>query len=243
MISFQGLRVLNTRPTGQQQTLSHAIENAGGVSIECPLLRIVPIEFNNWAYLKHLQAIDQIIFISTNAVHYFFSYLRDIGLQFPASIRVSAIGEATANQLNTYGIHVDALPVEPSSEYLLQLEQMQAVKNQTIVLVKGEDGREQIRETLSARGANVICLDVYRRDFPKASKPLLESLWLDDEIDVMIFTSAQAMYHLFALLSSPKAHEWVRQKTVVVISERLAEVAKELGIKRVIICPYKNLLG
>lgn len=230
MPDWKGLRILNTRPLGQNQALSQAIYDAGGIPIECPALRIEPIHSKWWRVQEDLRSIDWAIFISTNAVHYCFEKIN----VWPDSIRVAAVGEATANALRQRGVRVDEVPLISSSEGLLSLEAMQRVYGQTILLVKGENGRTLLADTLVHRGARVRLLAVYRRTLPVVESAYLQSLWHDDAVDAIVFTSEEAMYHLFQLFGYEASH-WLRSKPCYVKSERLAKTAVHLGINSVTI--------
>lgn len=240
-VDLHGLRILNTRPVGQNELLSQAIRSAGGVSIECPVLTIEPLESTARLIreLGCLSAIDQAIFISTNAVKFFFDEFD--ALVWPTSIKVSAIGEATRNALKKRGVRVDEAPALTGSESLLQRPSMQSVKNQTILLVKGEFGRELIADTLTKRGAVVRPLAVYRRNTTPLLQDAIQSLWRQDAVDVILFTSEQAMHTLFSSLGE-QAYDWLRSKPCRVMSERLAKVALQLGIKNIKVRPYEILL-
>lgn len=231
-IDLHGLRILNTRPVGQNESLSQAIRAAGGVSIECPVLAIEPLESTARLIreLGCLSKIDQAIFISTNAVNFFFDEFD--ALIWPKSIKVNAIGAATRNALKNRGVRVDVTPGLTGSESLLQRPSMQCVKNQTILLVKGEFGRELIADTLTKRGAVVLPLAVYRRVSTPLLQDAIQSLWRQDAVDVILFTSEQAMHALFSSLGEP-GYDWLRSKPCRVMSERLANVALELGIKNI----------
>ena len=231
---MHGLRILNTRPVGQNQSLSRAIKAAGGVPNECPLLAIEPIEStpDSISALGDLSTIQHAIFISTNAVYYFFEGLKALNLKWPSTIRVIAIGSSTARALNDRGVRVDDMPLLTGSESLLQLASMQCVKKRLILLVKGEFGRELIAETLVSRGATVLPMVVYRRVPCVENQEALRSLWRQDAVDVIVFTSEQAMHTLFSLVGK-KAHTWLAGKPCWVISERLAVIATKLGIKNI----------
>ena len=250
MLNLKGLRVLNTRPLLQNATLNQAIHDAGGIAIECPLLAIEPLlevtsgsdngRACHWIdKFRNLSVIHHAIFISTNAVQYFFDGLAVYHLFLPSNTLVSAIGAASARALNQLGVPVDFVPSVADSEHLLQLESMQTVQNQIIVLVKGEDGRTLIADTLAQRGALIVPIEVYRRVPSDVSQVDVQSLWRDDAVDIIVFTSEAAMRHLFFLLGE-HAHSWLQGKPCLVISERLANVATQLGIKKVWVSCREN---
>ena len=230
MPDWKGLRILNTRPLGQNEALSQAISDAGGIPIECPALAIEPVDNDWWRALGDLASIDWALFISTNAVQFCFERIQ----VWPESIRVAAVGQATANALRHRGVRVDEVPLFASSEDLLNLEAMQHVHDKTILLVKGENGRPLLADTLTQRGAIVRPLVVYRRILPVVDPVNIESLWHDDAVDAIVFTSEEAMHHLFQLFGQ-KAYDWLRSKPCYVKSERLAKAAADLGIITIII--------
>lgn len=222
---WRGLRILNTRPLGQNQALSQAIREAGGIPVECPALAIHPVENDWWQVLGDLASIDWAIFTSTNAVQFFF----EKQTSWPESIRVAAVGQATANALQRRGVRVDDLPLSSSSEGLLNLEALQQVQGKRVLLVKGEKGRTLLADTLTERGAIVHQLAVYYRALPVVNPLYIASLWQDDAIDAVVFTSGDAMQYLFQMFGS-EARDWLCRKPCWVQSHRLAKVAADLGI-------------
>ncbi len=239
---LKGLRVLNTRPYEQGLQLSAAINALGGIAIEFPAITIQPTE-NIW--LKHLPALEKIhqaIFISTNAVNCFYEALKRQGINWPSTISTIAIGNATANILKKWTTAMNSVPSMADSQHLLELEALQNVKNQTIVLVKGEGGREEIAETLLERGANLIALSVYQRTLPKPSPHKTRALWHDDAVDIILITSEQGAENIFTLFGKD-AHDWLRNKPWIVISERIARALSKLGIKAITVSDYDKILS
>jgi uroporphyrinogen-III synthase len=230
--SLQGLRILNTRPKGQSERLSKAIRDAGGSAIEFPTLEIQAT--HDWLHsLPNLKTVQQAIFISANAVEQCFFQLEQAHRQWPSTIEVIAIGHGSAAALKKFNVSVSAIPEIPDSEHLLALKTLQHPQKQNIVLFKGEGGRPLIEETLLGRGANLWVLSVYQRALPKINYQFVKSIWHDDLVDIILLTSEQSMHHLFKLFEED-AHNWLRNKTCLVISERLAQVAASLGIKNII---------
>ncbi|WP_028388659.1 uroporphyrinogen-III synthase [Legionella fairfieldensis] len=241
MNSLQGLRVLNTRPVEQAKALSQAIETAGGTAIECPALTIVPTSRAWLSSLPVLHKVDQAIFVSANAVTHFFTSLKQERLQWPSTIQIIAIGPATATALAQYHIRVDWIPAITDSEHLLKLEIMRAIHHKTILLIKGEEGRDVLEKGLTARGTNLIPVNVYRRQLPEPNPQYISSLWHNDAVDIILFTSEQAMNNLFTLFGE-EAYTWLCSKPGLVISKRLAEAAALAGIQTILVSSPENLL-
>ena len=228
---LHGLRVLNTRPETQGRALNQAIQRAGGQAIHCPTIAISPIPATSWLpALPSLLSVRYAIFTSVNAVHCFFDALKHNALNWPSQITVIAIGESSANALESRHIAVHFIPARADSEHLLAFPALQKIKNDNVLLIKGEGGRSLIPETLAARGANLVSLEVYQRSIPKLNQEELAHLWQNDTIDIIVFTSQEAMRNLFILFGE-EASQWLQQKPCLVLSQRLAQEAAILGIK------------
>lgn len=237
-MNLKGLRVLNTRPAKQAKLLSRAINTAGGSSIDCPALVIKP---KSSAWLGHLPKLDHVafaIFISVNAVECCFKILP---YKWPSSIQLIAVGDATAASLIQHGLQPHLIPALATSENLLNLKELEKVNNKTILLFKGEEGRPLIAETLRARGADLYIFDVYQRQLPHYDPQQLRFLWQNEAVDIILFTSQQAMFNLFHMFGE-EAHAWLCQTPCLVISERLAKEAALLGIKKVLVSTPKTIL-
>lgn len=242
MINLKGLRVLNTRPAGQAaNALTKAVKLAGGIAIEFPALVIESSNLNWLNTLPDLATATKAIFTSTNAVDYCFASLIAANKLWPPTIEVIAIGKATAEALKKQGIQVSLIPEQADSEHLLTLLAGQVLREKTILLFKGEGGRTLIAETLLEHGAKLLSFEVYRRVMPQVNQQVLQRLWQNTEVDIILLTSVDVMNNLFSLFG-PEAHDWLCNKPCLVISERLAKEAALLGIKTIIVSSPNQLL-
>jgi uroporphyrinogen-III synthase len=234
MSSLHGLRILNTRPKEQAQALNEIIRDSGGISIECPTLEIIASQDNWIDLLPNLNQVHHAIFVSPNAVKQCFFQINNNALVWPVHINVIAIGEGTAKSLNNNNIRVDEIPALPDSEHLLKLTSLQNLNTQTVLLFKGEGGRTVLEESIQLKEANLITLIVYKRVMPNICQQLINSIWRDDLVDIILLTSEESIHNLFNMFSK-EAHHWIKNKPCLVISNRLAQSASLLGIKRIII--------
>lgn len=241
IIDLRGLRVLNTRPLAQSQDLAARINAAGGVSINCPALEILPAKHAWFPRLPPLSQVHQAIFISVNAVHHSFKTFADEHLVWPAHILVSTLGQGTARALAQYNVPVHFTPSISDSEHLLKSQRLQAVHEQTILLFKGEGGRTLISNTLISRGARLIELAVYQRLMPSHSRENLEQLWRESAVDIILFTSEEALVNIFTLFGEA-AMAWLKRTPCLVISQRLAKVAADIGIQTILVCSPESVL-
>ena len=239
--SLNGLCLLNTRPAGQADALTKAVEKAGGRCLSLPALVIESIKLN-CASIPKAPLIQKAIFISPNAVHFFFQQLPPSLHPWPSSIEVIAVGQSSAKALKQRGIKVHAHPEIANSEYLLDLTCLKEVRDKTILLIKGEGGRTLISEVLQARGAHLIPICVYRRNCPEYSSQYIQSLCYNDTVDIILFTSIEAMQNIFQLFDD-KGRQWLCNKPCIVLSERIAKQAALWGVKHIKVSRYDRVLA
>jgi len=227
---LHGLGVLVTRPAHQAEPLCRLIEQHGGIPIRCPALRIG--EPHDWtpalAIFDRWADYDLAIFTSANAVDRAMPHIRQRG-GFPPRLPMAAIGRATAQALARHGV-ADCLQPEAgfNSEALLTLPRLQEVAGQTVVIVRGEGGRELLAATLTARGATVVCAEVYRREPPTADLSALRERWRHGDIGAVVIASSETLSNLFDMLGIA-GQDNLRQTPLIVVSPRIRQVAAQLG--------------
>lgn len=160
--------LLNTRPAHQSASLNELVMQAGGQAMNCPTLKIEP-KLNALEPLKILceQTFDKVIFISANAVEQFVKQNAQEKLTtFTHATKWYAIGKATAKKARQFDMQLQTLSkTQFDSEAFLASSVMQAasINGSSILIVKGEGGRDLLEKSLSKRGAKVACLELYSR--------------------------------------------------------------------------------
>lgn len=227
-----GVGVLVTRPQQQADALCEKITALGGEAIRFPVLEIV--DSKDTATLTHiidcLDDYDLAIFISANAVQRALNLIR-ARRTLPDTLKIAAIGRASARELKAQGCRIDLVPAERfNSEALLDMEEMRQVTGKRILIFRGEGGRELLADTLRERGATVEYAEVYRRVLPSADTGQLLHRWARDEINIITVTSNESLHNLVELVGK-LGREWLRKTPLVVISDRMLQLAQELGIQ------------
>ncbi|HEA26133.1 MAG TPA: uroporphyrinogen-III synthase [Ectothiorhodospiraceae bacterium] len=217
--NLKGLRVLVTRPAEQATPLCRAIEEVGGIAIHYPTIEIEPIAV---AGTFDPATADIGIFISRNAVRY---ALKEFPQLANSAIETITVGQGSADEYHKItGRQIDFIPHQHfNSEGVLALPELSHVAGKSIVLFKGEGGRDKLESELKRRKAKVIPLELYRRIVP-ANPPTVE--W--QNIDIIITTSNMALENLHKMISE-KEHPALLNKPLVVISRRGEQLAHELG--------------
>ncbi|MCR4301849.1 MAG: uroporphyrinogen-III synthase, partial [Sulfuricaulis sp.] len=134
-------------------------------------------------------------------------------------------------ELKHFGIeNIIAPPDRFNSEALLELPELQAVSGQRIVIFRGEGGRELLGDTLKSRGAVIEYAECYRRVRPTTDMTPLLRRGERGEIDIVSVTSVDGLQNLFDMVGKPGQH-WLIRTPIIVVSQRMAEVCRELGFK------------
>lgn len=230
MARLDGLGVLVTRPALQAVNLCDQLKDLGAQVHPLPAIELRPSAPLDQlrSTLGPIEAFDWIVFVSANAVR-FGSTLLD-----PAHPRpLIAIGPATARALEAAGFPVTLVPAQGyDSEQLLSMAPLQAIAGQRVLIVRGDDGRALLADTLRARGAIVVCANVYERHcvcHPPAVIEALEGRWRDGAIGVVTVTSGELLKCLDTTLS-PLGRALLRTTPLLVGGARIESIARDLGV-------------
>lgn len=231
---LNGARVLVTRPAHQAENLSRLIQERGGEAIRFPVLDIVARDNTDEVQdaLKNLDKFQWVVFISPNAVN--FALKANNGkIDRLKAVRFAAVGRVTAQALEAAGLTVDVVPEQGhTSEALLSMPQMQQVKGQACLIVRGEGGREELANTLRSRGAVVQYLEVYKRTIPSIDSSQVVQLLAQHRLDVITATSGEALQNLLIMLGENN-HQLLLPIPIVVVSDRIRQLAAGMGFKRI----------
>lgn len=227
---LRGLGILVTRPAHQAGALIQMIEAAGGRAWHLPMVEIAPLDdpagLNT--LIGRLDEFDFAIFISPNAVRHGLALVA-ARRAWPARVRIAGVGPGTGQALADAG-HADVLLPRTrfSSEGLLEHEEFAQVAGKNIVIFRGDGGRELLASVLRERGARVEYAECYRRVRPAVDGAALRRLWTDAQVQVAIAASPDALRNLVAAVG-PDGRAALLTTPLVVVSPRLAEIARQLG--------------
>ena len=229
------LRVLLTRPRQQQQGLMDAVVQHGGQAFSLPLMAIEPIAAAGQALeyaIRKLDRFDLLVFISSNAARYGARWISDYWPRFPAGITVLAVGPTTARVVaDLLGCEVIHADTGMTSEDILALPQLRQPGGKRIGIFRGVGGREFLGDTLKARGAEAVYLEVYKRrkiDYPPQR---IQGLLADDGINVLTVTSGESLQQLVKIAGDNK--DQLSLLPLIVPSTRIARQAEQLGFSQV----------
>ncbi|MEW6376417.1 MAG: uroporphyrinogen-III synthase [Thermodesulfobacteriota bacterium] len=232
---LSGKRILITRARDQSTVFSTHLMDLGAEVIEFPTIEIVPP--TSWKKLdraiNQLKSYDWIIFTSANGVNFFWQRLIGKGLdsRLPPSLKVCAIGPATAYQLKEKGILVNYTPKEFIAEAILKGFEKMAIKGKRILLARAKVARDILPKGLIKMGAEVDVVETYRTVKPKGGSKRLRQLLIDGGIDVVTFTSSSTVNHFAKLLKKEDLKKLLKDIAIACIGPITARTSKEWGMK------------
>ena len=242
---LSGKKIWVTRPAQQAAELCRMIEERQGRPLSLPALviRPVPEEISTAQNTRRLAQADIVIFISKNSV----VHARDRFPQIIDMLRgktILAAGRATAASLQELGIErVDCVD-SGGTEALLSLPSLSEseIRDKRVLIIRGQGGREELRDGLLARGAGVHYLEVYRRGKPDISQAEMAKFWHDETPDALVITSLAGLDNLVEMTPAAESVR-LHGTATVVMSERIRQYALEAGFTRVAVAQDNSDAG
>ena len=182
----------------QAGKLSEGLRSAGAEPVEVPLLEIrPPISFDSLdAAIRNIHRYDWLILTSANTVRALGERSLKLEIEFSqlASLRVAAVGEATAEAARGAGFHVAFVPEAYLAEGLIDGLAC-SVARRKVLLARAEVARDLIPDELRQAGAEVDVVDAYRNVMPERAPEMLRRA-VAEGIDAATFTSSSSVTHL-----------------------------------------------
>ena len=223
-----GFGILVTRPARQAAGFAEKIAVLGATPVIFPAIVILPPAETLALTRAHasLATYDCAIFVSANAVEYGAPDPR----RWPDRLLPFAPGPGTAEALAAVGIGGSHIPATTyDSKGLLALPALTNVRGKRIVIFRGDGGREDLGDELSARGALVDYVACYRRAKPESGAGGLVEAFLDGRIQAVTITSSEGLDNLWALTDDATHTAWRACPTFAPHS-RIAAHARNLGL-------------
>lgn len=244
-MTLAGKTIWVTRPEQQSAQLCRLIRERQGRPLNLPAVVIRPVaeDIRTPQNTRRLAHADTVIFVSKNAVVHAAALFPQTRAVLQGKT-VLATGRATAGSLLALGLkqvgHVDT----GGSEALLKLPALTGtqVRDKRILIVRGQGGREELRNRLLERGARVHYLEVYRREKPVISQADMAKFWHDKTPDALVITSQAALDNLVEL-TPVAAGERLYGTATVVMSERIKQHASESGFVRIAVATDNSDAG
>lgn len=233
--------VVITRPVEQAQPWIDALRLRGFHVMHVPLLRITAAgepELITEAWGK-IHQWTWVMFVSPNAVHYFFQYANSTS--WPQHLRAGSPGEGTSSALIKVGVpaHLIDQPEkhqEKDTDYLWHNIKHRDWQSSHVLLIRGMSSkppRDWLMNKLQEAGAFVQPLVVYQREsgiFSDKAQSWIHSTQAHQAC--WVISSAES-------LNALTGYDW-SQATAIVIHPRIAQAVRKLGFKQVV-CTQPDL--
>jgi uroporphyrinogen-III synthase len=233
------MHLIVTRPRAQAAGWVRELRALGQTASALPLIEITALDDPTpvrqaWLGLGQRALV---MFVSANAVMHFFAAAPP-GRGWPAGVLAGSTGPGTSAALRSAGVPAP-LRVEPAadapkfdSEALWDRLAGRPWAGRSVLVVRGEDGRDWLAETLRERGAAVDFVAAYRRRPPALTaeeQDLLQRSLANPEGHLWLFSSSEAVGHLRVL--APAA-DWARSAALA-SHPRIVQSARAAGFGRV----------
>lgn len=220
------------RPGDAGENLTQELASRGLPALWTP---VITIDFQLPALSLTHKAYDILIFISANAVR---GCPENLIHSNQTRCRFITVGASTAKMLNEcFGLTNIEVPEQQNSEGLLAIESLKKVKGSRIAIIKGMGGRKLLAQTLRQREAQVEEISVYRR-LPKPIPEKLSTTILAASTWYAVISSVEILEQFHQYVGTKQLD--VRQMHLVVVSQRIFDVAKHLNFVHIHLTKANN---
>lgn len=245
MIHYQRPIIL-MRPGASNERLAERLGRRGMNVWKWPAFTILPPQEPQRVKerLSDLSNFDMVLLASPSAVAASAVYVK----KWPQHITLTTIGSGTARVIraawgeDTPVLYPEGETFESGSERLFELLKSRGFPSR-VLIVRGQVGREWLREQLLAHGTDVEVLPAYQRaplELPTSELERLQSS-IAGPVPIIYLTSTDAVgVLLHAVKTVPGALEWLQKGFVLTIHPRPKAQLEEVGFRNVALVSAKD---
>lgn len=206
-------KIVVTRARAQSSLLVSRLKDLGARVIECPSIKISPVNEELLAKeINELKDYTHIIFTSQNAVNIFMENLMKVkDIRAISHLKIGVVGSSTAKELLKYSLKADILPERFIAESLADEMKKHIDKSSKILIPCAEGARNVLKETLGE-----ICevkeVKIYKNEIEVIGDEIKDSI--DDKVDFITFTSSSTVNHFYSMLDDSQKENIKRAKLV-----------------------------
>ena len=231
------IALISTRPQETNVQLSDELKKSEIKLLSFPLTEIYPL--NNYqifdGVIKNIKTYQHIIFISTNAVHFFVERVKKLSLQIPKNLIFSSIGPTTKLLLQkklSVDVHFPNKTFD--SEHLLKEKIYNNVKGQKILIIRGEGGRETLKNALEEKGGIVNYGECYIRKYVDIDLIQLKNDLVNYHHQFILFSSTNSAKHFIDQLHNIETG-WLQNIKIIVNHEKIEGLLSKI-FKNIFVC-------
>lgn len=216
--------VLVIRPLRDEDVFLALLNQASVPYKYIPIMHIQPLLETDQEYssivhaVERLEQFDHVIFISANAAELGLPIIAKRWPVLPDNIDFLAVGQQTAEIFSECDYSVSFPQKQPNTEGLLkELPQLQNLKDKSVLIFRGGQGRQTLGEELVGRGATVEYCELYRRQIQ--AKNLVDAKTLMPSASCLVAHSGE----LLQAMGIPED----KHIPLVVPSDRIAQLDRK----------------
>ncbi|MFT4463720.1 MAG: uroporphyrinogen-III synthase [Sodalis sp. (in: enterobacteria)] len=226
------MSILVTRPSPAGEQLVNRLRARGKSAWHLPLIDFTP--GNDLPHLPQrladLSAGDLLFIVSQHAINYAHPWLTQQGVSWPAGLHYYAVGRSTGLRLHGLsGLPVSYPDEGETSEDLLRLPALACIDGKRALILRGNGGREVLEQTLRQRGVQTTYCECYRRSPIHYDGEEQGRRMRTLGIDTLVITSGEMLQQFYTLMPEYYRRAWLMSCRLIVVSERLAMLARQLG--------------
>ena len=231
------IALISTRPQKTNLQLSDELKKSEINLLSFPLTEIHPL--NNYqifdGVIENIKTYQHIIFISTNAVHFFLERVKKLSLQIPKNLIFSSIGPTTKLLLQKK-LSVDVhFPIKTfDSEHLLKEKIYNNVEGQKILIIRGEGGRETLKNALEEKGGIVNYGECYVRKYVDIDLIQLKNDLVNYHHQFILFSSTNSAKHFIDQLHNIET-DWLQNIKIIVNHKKIEGLLSKI-FKNIFVC-------
>jgi uroporphyrinogen-III synthase len=234
-----GAAVVVTRQESHDGPLASQLRSFGFNVLLWPAVSVGPPSGNTLEpHLARIHEFHWIVFASRNAVT---AVLRILP-RLPQSVRVAAIGRATAQVLRHRGFSVDLMPNEANAASLVGAFATLGCAGANILYPASSRALPTIAQGLTQLGAQVVQVEAYRTEAAPLNADDCRA-WIEGgSIGAVTFASPSAVIELERALGSRHFSQLLSQAAAVAIGPTTARALSERG-KSAVLAETATLAG
>jgi uroporphyrinogen III methyltransferase/synthase len=230
-----GKKILITRARQQASRFAALLRAYGAEPVEVPTIEFAPP--HSWepidGAITEIRNYDWLIFTSVNGVRAFVERceVQQRPLNELQGRHICAIGPATAQELEAMGVQVDVVPAEYRAESVVESLSAFPIAGRRVLIPRAAVARDILPRALTALGARVEVVEVYRTLPPSDGlAPDVRRLLMARAIDVVTFTSSSTVTNFAQLLGDMELSTLFDSTFIACIGPITADTARAYGL-------------
>lgn len=236
-LPLKGRTILVTQAPQQAKRFTTLLKQKGARVLTCPTVDLIPHETAETVqYLRQLKMYDWLIFVSQNAVAFFFQWLlkHRISKASVRGCRVAALGKAVREALKSHGLRVHLIQIVENPEP--QHSMMNAFKGKIcgkkFLILKSLDSQPIIIKLLKGKEGIVDTLPLYKTILPAENSKILLKYISEERIDAVTFTSPSTVHNFMKMLSPDRQLlKHMEFMTIAALGDITAKTVEEKGLQ------------